>query len=216
MKKYRTHYIISKKNYEKNIDKFPKENNVLFITGLSGSGKTTMSNKISKKNDAIVLNLDCLSSYYSSKFENTLIKDITSDFFKLNVEVHDIIKNGNYMDLKLNHFDDYIKYNNKYFNYVYGYCLNNHDSYFIIEGTQLFMTINPTFFYDKSIIIIRRSALKSLLGRFGRQLTVKEKKHPITVGKKHIKKLLNDSKRLHYKDLKKLNYFISVIQKNIF
>ncbi len=76
------------------------------------------------------------------------------------------------------------------------------------------MTINPNLFFDKSIIIICESSLKSLSRRLNRQLTTKEKLHPLSIGRKHIKKLLNDSKRLHYKDVKKLNYFISILQES--
>ncbi len=93
MKKYKINYFISKPNFENNVNKFSKENNVLFITGLSGSGKTTLSNKLSKKYKAIILNLDCLGNYYSSKFENTLIKDITNKFLKSNPNLDNIIKN---------------------------------------------------------------------------------------------------------------------------
>lgn len=50
------------------------ESNILFITGLSGNGKTTLSLDLSKKYNAIVLNLDCLCNYYNEKFNNTLIK----------------------------------------------------------------------------------------------------------------------------------------------
>ena len=205
MENYRISYFISKDNFE---------NNVLFITGLSGSGKTTLSNELSKKYNSIILSLDCLGSYYSSKFENTLIKKLTNDFFKLNENIHNIIKNGKYMELKLNNFNDYVKYNNMYFDYIYKFCLSNSNNNFIIEGTQLFMTIDPKQFFDKSIIIIGESSLKSLVRRLNRQLSAKEKSHPLSIGSKHIKKLLNDSKRLHYKDVKKLNYFISILQKN--
>lgn len=212
MKNYEIKYIFSKNNYVNNVEKFGNENNILFITGLSGSGKTTLSSQLAEKSNAVVLNLDCLGNYYSSKFDNTLIKNITKNFFALNSDIENIIKRGKYMDLKLNNFDDYIKYNERYLRFIYNYCLNNKENSFIIEGTQLFMTINPAFFRDKSIIIIRKSALKSLVRRLNRQLTIKEKMHPFSIGRKHIKKLLKDSKRLHYKDVKKLNNFISIIQ----
>ncbi len=135
MRKYRVNYFISKDNFKNNIDKFPKENNVLFITGLSGSGKTTLSNDFSKRYKSIILSLDCLGNYYNPKFENTLIKKLTNKFLKANPNISNIIKKGKYMELKLNNFNDYIEYNNKYFNYIYKYCLNHFDKSFIIEGT---------------------------------------------------------------------------------
>ena len=214
MNRKKINYIISKPNLKYNVGDFFTKNNVLFITGLSGSGKTTLSFEISNKYKAEIFNLDCLSNFYSTKFNNTLIKKITGNFLKLNVDIDKILKNEKYMDLKLNHFDEYKEYNKKYFNYVCDYCIDHRNTNFVIEGTQLFMTLDPTFFYDKSLIIVRKSAMKSLIRRLKRELKDDEKKHPLTVGKRHIKKLLNDSKRLHYRDLKKLNLFINSIQKS--
>ena len=73
------------------------------------------------------------------------------------------------------------------------------------------MTLNPLFFKDKPLIVIRESSLKCLFRRLKRELKEEEKRHPLKMGKKYIKKLLNDSKGLHFKDLKKLNNFIYAI-----
>lgn len=59
------------------------------------------------------------------------------------------------MDLKLNRTSEYIFYIKRYFEYVYKFCLDYKDINFIIEGTQLFMTLNPLFFKDKPLIVIR-------------------------------------------------------------
>ena len=109
-KKFRISYFISKRNFVNNFDKSKNGNNTLFITGLSGSGKTCLSNKLSKEYNAVVLNLDCLGSYYSLKFNDTLIKDITTDFFELYPRIKTIIKSGKYMELKLKHFSYYKKF----------------------------------------------------------------------------------------------------------
>lgn len=155
--------------------------------------------------------MDCLCNYYNEKFNNTLIKCLTGNFLKNNAKLDEILKNEEFMDLKLNRTSEYIFYIKRYFEYVYKFCLDYKNINFIIEGTQLFMTLNPLFFKDKPLIVIRESSLKCLFKRLKRELKEEEKRHPLKMGKKYIKKLLNDSKRLHFKDLKKLNNFIYAI-----
>lgn len=140
-------YLFSKPNKRYNISKFMVEYNILFITGLSGSGKTTLSLDLSKKYNAIVLNLDCLCNYYNEKFNNTLIKCLTGNFLKNNAKLDEILKNEEFMDLKLNRTSEYIFYIKSYFEYVYKFCLDYKNINFIIEGTQLFMTLNPLIIF---------------------------------------------------------------------
>ena len=208
-------YFISKKNITINIDDFDNSNNILFITGLSGSGKSTLSKYYAIKYNATILELDCFSNFNSNKFKNSLIRKITGKFYKSQPKISDIIKKGRYMDLKLNHFNDYVYYNNKYLEYICKYCEAHPKQNFIVEGTQLFMTIDPSYFVDKSLIIIRTSAFYSFIRRLNRQLTSKEKLHPFTYGKSHLRKLLNDSKRLHYRDVEKLNSFLKELGSDI-
>ena len=205
---------MKKQNLTYNLEKYGDNENILFITGLSGSGKTTLSYKLSYEYNAEVLELDCMGNYYNDKYNNTVIHNITSKFLNENQDINYIIKNKKYMELKLYNFDKYIMINDRYFKYIVNYC-NNSKGLYIVEGTQLFMTINPEYFIEKPVIIVGTSAMKSFYRRLKRQLTKEEKQHPFTKGRRHIKKLLNDSKRLHYKDVKKLKKFIELLNANI-
>lgn len=207
-------FIISKKNLEYNTkDFYCGKEKILYIIGLSGSGKTTLGLKKAKENNAILLELDNLGGFFG-EYKNSceLMHKIVSDFLNINIELKKLLQKGKYMDLKLNHFEDYIMWNRKYIKFIEEYVSKNEGSY-IIEGTHLFMTIEPKHFIGKPLIVVRTGALKSLLRRISRQLKSDEKKHPFTLGRKHLKKLLNDSKRLHYKDVKKLNSFLNKLEK---
>lgn len=117
------------------------------------------------------------------------------------------------MNLKLNYPEEYAAWNKKYITFVEQYC-NSHKGNYVVEGTQLFMTMEPEHFKGEPMIIMQTSAWQSFFRRMKRQLKKEEKKHPFTIGKKHILKLVNDSKRLHYRDAKKLNIFIEKLREN--
>ena len=203
-------FIRNKGNIECNLNDFwNNTNNILYITGLSGSGKSTFSKATAEKCGASILPLDYLGEFYGKyKDSHELMKDIVSEFFRNEQELHQIIKSGRYMDLKLNYFEEYIKWNQEYIRFVVSYCRKHYHQRFIIEGTHLFMTMSPEFYQNSSMIILRTSAFSSLIRRLQRELSTEEKNHPLTNGKKHIRKLLRDAKRLQYRDVKKLNTFI--------
>ena len=79
--------------------------------------------------------MDCLCNYYNEKFNNTLIKCLTGNFLKNNAKLDEILKNEEFMDLKLNRTSEYIFYIKRYFEYVYKFCLDYKNINFIIEGT---------------------------------------------------------------------------------
>jgi adenylate kinase family enzyme len=68
----------NRKDY--NLDKWGKSENtnILWITGISGSGKSTVANDIAKKNKADVINIDL----YTFKTADKYTKDMSKDFNK--------------------------------------------------------------------------------------------------------------------------------------
>ena len=68
----------NRKDY--NLDKWGKSENtnILWVTGISGSGKSTVANDIAKKNKADVINIDL----YTFKTANKYTKDMSKDFNK--------------------------------------------------------------------------------------------------------------------------------------
>lgn len=205
--------VFNKKNLKYNIEKFGTNNNILYITGLSGSGKTTIAKKLVQEYKAELFELDNLGGHFGEyKNEQTLIYLLTEDFLNKNLELRKIIKSDNYVTLKINNFDEYVKWTNKYVEFLEKYAYFNEGLY-IFEGTQLFKCINPKHYINKPLIIVGTSSISSLYRRLKRHYKIDKIKNKPNFFKKHIWKLLNDSKRLHFKDLFHINKFLKQYSK---
>lgn len=201
-------FLFNKKNIVWNIEKYNRDNNILYVTGLSGSGKTTISNSLANKFGAQLFELDHLEGFFGKyKNDNSIIHSLTEKFLNKNLELKTIIKKGNYFDLKINNFQEYVKWTQKYIRYLEEYALSN-KNLFILEGTQLFKCVDTKHFYNKPFIIVRTSSIWSLIRRLKRHYKIDKKNHKKNFFTKHLWKLLNDSKRLHFKDYYHLNEFL--------
>ena len=83
-------YIFSRKDNVYNFDKWDNgESNILIITGLSGSGKSTMAFALADEYDATVIQLDHLQCYerFTAKNKNTPGTELIKKFFKNNKEL---------------------------------------------------------------------------------------------------------------------------------
>lgn len=95
----KTKWLISKKDLEFNIKSFTHENNILFITGLVGSGESTLAWELGKKYNAVVIIQDFLawSDCYNSGeclfFVNLFQRKYpeTKEYFKNNAWRKDIL-----------------------------------------------------------------------------------------------------------------------------
>lgn len=146
--------LMSKDNIEMNIDKFGKTNNILYITGLGGSGKSTIISEYSKKYNAEALEFDAVTSALIRGLENlnrNKIHPIILEYLET--------QNPN----KLNGFDDNnfniesIKFLDWFENKV-----NNDGKLYIIEGMQIFMCFEPERFKNKPMVIMGTSVVKSM------------------------------------------------------
>lgn len=72
--------------YKYNIDKWKKNKNILFITGISGSGKTTEAIQRSKRDNAIHINLDRWIDL-SPHAELEDMRDILTEEIKENLKI---------------------------------------------------------------------------------------------------------------------------------
>lgn len=189
-----------------NIIDFPSKYNFLLVTGLSGSGKSTYTELLSKKYNATIITLDGFSQVYKNKNINEETRNLIYDFIKLNPGLEEELKGDFWHQQKLNNFKKYKDWNVLFFKFLIKNIMKK-NQLFIIEGTQIFMTIDPKMIKKYPIMIVGTSDIKSFFRRINRQLS-KKKKRTILEKIKHIKKLINDSRRLHYKDYKKLNKFL--------
>ena len=151
-------YVFSKDNLEFNIQKFGKENNILFITGLSGSGKSTIIKKYAEKYNAENLEFDAITSTLKAKYRNKLDKINRS---KINPIILEYLDNEdpegfpNFEDPRFN--TECVKFLDWLENRVAG-----DDNLYILEGMQIFLYFNPERFIGKPMIIMGTSMVKSM------------------------------------------------------
>lgn len=194
-------YIASKKDIEYKLDSWKKgSNNILLITGLSGSGKSTRASQLSKEYNAINFELD-LFEHNSILFSNNYNHD------EANIIMKDIFKKmyGGKKNFDKYSDEDYRKEFVKFFKNLLSYCKSHKDQLFIIEGLQIFKHVA---YYDISIIentpiiIIGVSLTKSLIRRYKRDHNTSDGsfKHPIQLMKKYIEweKSLNNLRNSDY------------------
>lgn len=204
----KVNFIFNKENLNFNVEKLNKKNNIIYITGLSGSGKTTTAKALEKNYNAIVFELDNLGQFFGEyRDSKETIHSLTNNFLNANLQLKELLKSGQYMTLKLKHFEEYVMWNNKYIHFLEEYA-HKHNEVFIFEGTHLFKCIEPQHFVDKPLIVIGTSAIISLIRRMKRQYKIDKERNKSHFFRKHFWKLLNDSKRLHIKDFFYLNRFL--------
>lgn len=151
-------YVFSKDNLEFNIQKFGKENNILFITGLSGSGKSTIIKKYAEKYNAENLEFDAITSTLKAKYRNKLDKINRS---KINPIILEYLDNEdpegfpNFEDPRFN--IECVKFLDWLENRVAG-----DGNLYILEGMQIFLCFNPERFIGKPMIIMGTSMVKSM------------------------------------------------------
>lgn len=151
-------YVFSKDNLEFNIQKFGKENNILFITGLSGAGKSTIIKKYAEKYNAENLEFDAITSTLKAKYRNKLDKINRS---KINPIILEYLDNEdpegfpNFEDPKFN--TECVKFLDWLENRVAG-----DGKLYILEGMQIFLCFNPERFIGKPMIIMGTSMVKSM------------------------------------------------------
>lgn len=128
--------------------------NIAYITGLSGSGKSTISNRIGTK-DTIVIHLDAIETCTPTHRTEFIIKELKSRFKWYDEKWYK--SKGRYVD-DMEHI----------ILEVIDICEKKPNQLFIIEGVQLFESITPEFFIGKPVLIKGTSVLNSILRRFRR------------------------------------------------
>lgn len=164
--------IFSKKNisYKFDLWKTGKEN-ILFITGLSGGGKTTLANNIADKYNGVVIELDL---FQFNRFVYNDYKLTPEEFLP---DKHKIIKK--YFDMTYGgkkdfsgisdkiFFDEFIKFAR----WLIYEEIPSDGRKFIIEGLQIagiLLSYAPEILEDRPCIIVGTSIIKSIYQRYKR------------------------------------------------
>jgi deoxyadenosine/deoxycytidine kinase len=120
--------LFSKKDTVKNIDKWkPGPNNILFVTGFSGSGKTSLAEEYEKKYNAHMFELDGIEHGYDSSGMN-ILERVYKEFPTWKQRYDDYKNKRDGFPSKM--YDDIIAY-------VVKLCHEDKDNLYIIEGIQL-------------------------------------------------------------------------------
>ena len=174
--------IKSDKDIYCNFSKFPKENNILFVTGMSGSGKFTLTKKLAKKYNAIQISLDCLH-YFPCRIihdPNRSLEDLSrKDPYKEDRRSFEYImkflksNNGKkllniYKKCKTNAEVSDKKVLDKLFEYLFEFIeKSNIKDPIIIEGTQLIEV--PDKYLDYPFVFKSVSFCETMYRRFKRE-----------------------------------------------
>lgn len=154
--------IIDKDDIVLNMNKWKREkdHNILLITGLSGSGKTSTSYEIANSKKAEVFQLDWLDSLDNI---TDYPKDAPNYGLKEYIKDNSSIKELNWGD------DNYEKIIIDTFKLIKKFANLNTDKLFIIEGFQIYNKFNKSYITaDTPIIVKGTSAVVSMLRRINR------------------------------------------------
>ena len=153
--------FFTKKETYVNFDKFENgKYNFCLITGISGSGKSTIAKQLAGKYRAIYVELDI---FYSAvkKYRDleTLGKKtniVLYEYFKSHKSVYDNIKNHEYIQ------NEMMEKSKEFILYAISYAKKHKDKKFIIEGNELFECDNKSF-ASYPFIILNTSVLTTQL-----------------------------------------------------
>lgn len=147
-------FIFKKDDLYINFDKFESgESNICLITGLSGSGKSTLGKEISKKYNAIHVEIDL---FFPMDEEDSLdiLPKVFDGYIKKHKKFYQKIANNNF------------RYNRKLsidiLHFIIDYCKSIKNMKFAIEGIQIYMFGDESI-TEHPIVIKNTSALQSLI-----------------------------------------------------
>lgn len=157
-------FIFSKDNLYINFDKFENgSSNICFVTGLSGSGKSTEAQKLAKKYNAEWIELDIFE--HCGGFNEDNLKEagmVFYDYLSSHKELWDRLSNHQVHGKELR--EEIIKFSK----YMVKWCSSHKDTKYIIEGVQIYSLMEIDPLKSKPMVIINTSVLKSIARRLKR------------------------------------------------
>lgn len=152
-----------------------KDNNILFVTGIAGSGKSTVANTMAKKNNADVINIDLYTFRTTTGFVQGMSKSFNKyldknypGWQKQQKEAYEVLtKNDRRLQKKAGEWFDTLE------EAILGYGRNQYGKQKVVaEGVQI---LDETLFYNnkkalknKPLIVMDTSAVDSLISRVTR------------------------------------------------
>lgn len=207
--KYKVNLIFSKKDFIYNLDNYGKTYNLLFITGMVGAGKSTISKEIAKNKNAIILSQDwlCWSEVYK---DDEFANEILDEFYKQCPKAREAAK-GNCWHTKKLSLEERNELRYKYNEFLINYSLKNKNNLYIIEGIDVYTTISPEQIKNNGIIVKGTSGLKCFFRRYKRDKNT-ENQSNLKNKLMYLKMVINESKIYYFRDRKKVNKLIQLIK----
>ena len=185
-----------------NFEDFPTKSNIVLVMGLSGSGKSYLSNQLAEKHKATTFQLEWL---IHSKHTSEECKYILDTFLQQHPEIIENVDNK-WNNCKSEDQNDLLKeYINKFF--LHFLEMRDPNKLYVVESLQLFTLIDFELIKDYPIIVKGTSSFKSLKQRLKRDLA-KPKNKKISAKIKYFFKALNQSRLYQFKHRKVLNKFL--------
>lgn len=205
MKNKNVNIFISKSDLEANTFNFPNKSNILFVTGLSGSGKSHLANELAKKYSATIFQPEWLIH------PKHIPMEFKAFFSNFQTKYPEIVPN---MQNKWNgcKTEDENLLLKKYINLILQDFLQTADKskIYIVEGLQLFTLIDFELIKEFPFIIKRTSSFKALKQRITRDI---KNKKGFSQKFKFVFRALRQSKLYQFKHRKILNKFILKLTK---
>ena len=195
--KYKIGLIIRKKDYLYNIENYGKTYNLLFITGMVASGKTTISKKISNERNVTILSLDWLSWSEVYKKDKLAMK-ILNEFYKKCPKAKEAAIN-NLWHRKLLSKEEQRSLRIEYNKFLINYTLKHKNQLFIIEGIDVYRITPFNEIINRGIIIKGECAFRCLVRRYKRDKTLDNQ---INLKNKfaYIMMVIKESKTFYFKE----------------
>lgn len=159
--------FLNKDDIKHNLSKWgtkPGQDNILYVTGLSGGGKTTISREYSQKYEAEVFELDLMDYKWDETFTNRFIikafKKFPSYKTLINKAVNEPFEYENEQD-----YINFIKVKKEALNYILDLMHKEKNKLFIIEGIQIFYDYFPADLLKVPLIIKGTSNISSIIRR---------------------------------------------------
>lgn len=158
-----------------NINKFTDGSvNLLYLTGFSGSGKSTFAERLSYKYDIVNVTLDNLDPKFGYIYEKDFSEDneIFYEFLDRNPELNEKIKRPNKTAYRSELF-------NKFFPFAEKWCKEHKEKKYVLEGVQIY-EFPEGVSKNYPIIIMNTSAEESAKRKykrttnFNKEITSKE------------------------------------------